>query len=638
MLSSIRNNRKVLSIVLWFVIIAFVSTIFVVWGVGEKNTQLSYVAKVGDDTISYDEYNNLYQQTQAELSRFGGQIKIDNLEARILDSAIINRLLLQEADRLKIPVTDIEVKNAVESNPAFQIDGKFDYTQYETILKHNRLTAAGFEQRIRDDIQLNKLRLLIYQSQATVSDAEVEKEFNYRKSSIDVEYASIPLSTFKKDYKPTDDELKAFYELVKGTHTVPAEIKIKYIAYDSDEFLKTFAVSDKDAENFYNNNKQRYEERENADVDLIHVVTPFSADNKTLEKAKANIDKAYKELQAKKDFSEVAKKYTTSTMTDKDGKYGKVFRGVLADEYERIIFSTKPGTYSQPTKISNGYLIVKVNSLNPAKIYSFEEKKNEIKNEIKTAVGRNEFNKYILDEYRKVMDSGNISAFQSLSKDKKIDVKETGFIKEDGVFPITAVAINSDLKDGLYKQEIGGIIKADDGSMSYIIELVERKDKYIPELKDIKELVQAEYIGDKLVKDGVKTITDELNKNGFDKTVTKYKVVKKTAKFNRDEIDSQDIINGNQEIAKALKTAKKGDEIKNAFEHNARLNIYKVTAVTAPDIADLEKNKETISNTISATKGNTAVENYVSSLKAKNKNKIKYNQDFIKNNNITLVD
>ena len=46
MLSSIRNNRKALSIVLWLVIIAFVATIFVVWGVGEKSNALGYAAKV----------------------------------------------------------------------------------------------------------------------------------------------------------------------------------------------------------------------------------------------------------------------------------------------------------------------------------------------------------------------------------------------------------------------------------------------------------------------------------------------------------------------------------------------------------------------------------------------------------------
>lgn len=638
MLSSIRNNRKVLSIVLWFVIIAFVSTIFVVWGVGEKNTQLSYVAKVGKDVVSYEDYNNLYQQTQAELSRFGGQIKIDNLEAKILDSAIINRLLLQEAARLKIPVTDVEVKNAVESNPAFQINGAFDYKQYETILKHNRLTAAAFEQRIREDIQLNKLRLLIYQTQSTVSDAEVEKEYNYRKSNVEVEYASIPLEKFSKNYKPTEKELKKFYEFVKGSHTVPSEIKVKYIEYDYDEFNKNFVVSDEDAQNYYNNNKQKYEERENADVDFIHVVTPFTADNATLAKAKESIDKAYSELQANNNFSNVAKKYTTSTMTDKDGKYGKVYRGVLADEYDRIIFSTKPGTYSKPTKISNGYIIVKVNSLNPQKTSTFEEKKNEIKKEIKDAVAKNEFNAYVLDEYRKIMDSGNIAAYQAVAKDKKIEVKETGFIKENGEFPIVAVAINSDLKNSLYNQEIGGVVKADDGSMSYIIELVERKDKYIPDLKDIKDVVEAEFIGDKLIKDGVKELTDEISKNGFEKTVIKYNATKKVAKFNRDEIENQEIVNGNQEVIKALKFAKKGEDIKNAFAYNGKLNIYRVNSVTAPNKDDLEKNKEIIANSISAVKGNAAVENFVTSLKNKNKGKIVYNKEFLKSNNIILFE
>ena len=83
MLSSIRNNRKALSIVLWLVIIAFVATIFVVWGVGEQTNTLSYVAKVNDKIITYEEYQNRYKLADDEIRRYGGAVQIDNLSKRI---------------------------------------------------------------------------------------------------------------------------------------------------------------------------------------------------------------------------------------------------------------------------------------------------------------------------------------------------------------------------------------------------------------------------------------------------------------------------------------------------------------------------------------------------------------------------
>ena len=101
MLSSIRNNRKALSIVLWLVIIAFVATIFVVWGVGEKTSSSSYAVKVGDRVITEAEFIMQNRVIEDELKRFGGEV--DNLSSYVLQSMIEKQVLLMEADKLKIP-------------------------------------------------------------------------------------------------------------------------------------------------------------------------------------------------------------------------------------------------------------------------------------------------------------------------------------------------------------------------------------------------------------------------------------------------------------------------------------------------------------------------------------------------------
>ena len=111
MLSSIRNNRKALSIVLWLVIIAFVATIFVVWGVGEKTSSAIYAVKVGDHVITESEFIMQNRMAEDELRRFGGQV--DNLSSYVLQSMIekkdrrLNRQfkLLMKKDR------EIEQKN-----------------------------------------------------------------------------------------------------------------------------------------------------------------------------------------------------------------------------------------------------------------------------------------------------------------------------------------------------------------------------------------------------------------------------------------------------------------------------------------------------------------------------------------------
>ena len=178
MLSSIRNNRKALSIVLWLVIIAFVATIFVVWGVGEKSNTLSYVAKVNNKIITYEEFQNRYKLADDEIRRYGGAIQIDNLSKRILESLVNEKLMLIEAEKLDIPATDLELVSYIRSIPSFQVNGEFNIDQYEMVLRNNGLNPEQYEKAVKDEIKMRKMTNLIYQTQSIATDKEIENEYN----------------------------------------------------------------------------------------------------------------------------------------------------------------------------------------------------------------------------------------------------------------------------------------------------------------------------------------------------------------------------------------------------------------------------------------------------------------------------
>ena len=153
MLSSIRNNRKALSIVLWLVIIAFVATIFVVWGVGEKSNALGYAAKVNDKIITYEEYQTRYKMADDEIRRYGGAVQIENLPARVLQSLINEKLMLIEAERFNIPATDLELVSYIRSIPSFQVNGEIKKDQYEMVLRNNGLNPEQYEKAVKDEIK-----------------------------------------------------------------------------------------------------------------------------------------------------------------------------------------------------------------------------------------------------------------------------------------------------------------------------------------------------------------------------------------------------------------------------------------------------------------------------------------------------
>ncbi len=637
MLSSIRNNRKALSIVLWLVIIAFVATIFVVWGVGEKSNTLGYVAKVNDKIITYEEYQNRYKMADDEIRRYGGAVQIDNLSKRILESLVNEKLMLIEAEKLDIPATDLELVSYIRSIPSFQLNGEFNIDQYEMVLRNNGLNPEQYEKAVKDEIKMRKMTNLIYQTQSIATDKEIENEYNYRKSNITVDYAAIPLNTFEKNIpaNPDDAALKEYYDLTKEVYRVPAEIKVKYVSFDKNKFLSSYQISDEQAKAYYDNNAQLYDKKESADVSLIYILANNS-DNKSMDAAKAKIDEAYSQLQSGKSFAEVADNYTDKNIISAEGgRIGIVEKGLLEKEIDTAVFSTPAKTYSKPVKIANGYVIAYVNELIPAKKYTFEEKKNEIKETIKTSSSAELFNKYLLNEFQKIADNGSITAIQKADPAYNANVTELDFIAENAVFPVTAVAIKPETKNALYKMSKGELSQTIlDGSMAYIFEIVDKKPSYIPDMDKIKNQLVIDYRVDKITKEGIKAIESDLAGAGFEQTASKYNASISNVSFVRDNADLEKLFKNDAALIEQIIKTKSGHFLQKPYLLDNNFYIFKVAKITLPEKSGLENEKENISNYISTIKGNTAVDGFTK--KAAEKADIKFNQDFLNSMNIVM--
>lgn len=637
MLSSIRNNRKALSIVLWLVIIAFVATIFVVWGVGEKSNTLGYVAKVNDKIITYEEYQNRYKMADDEIRRYGGAVQIDNLSKRILESLISEKLMLIEAEKLDIPATDLELVSYIRSIPSFQSNGEFNIDQYEMVLRNNGLNPEQYEKAVKDEIKMRKMTNLIYQTQSIATDKEIENEYNYRKSNITVDYAAIPLNTFEKNIpaNPDDAALKEYYDLTKEIYRVPAEIKVKYISFDKNKFLSNYTVSDEQAKAYYDTNIKLYDKKESADISLIYILANNS-DNKSMEAAKAKIDEAYSQLQSGKSFAEVADNYTDKNIIPAEGgRIGVVEKGTLEKDIETAVFSTAVNTYSKPVKVTNGYIIAYVNNLMPAKKYTFEEKKDEIKETIKTSSSTELFNKYLLNEFQKIADNGSITAIQKANPEYSTNITELDFIAENAVFPVTAVAINPETKAALYKLSKGELSQTIlDGSMAYIFEIVDKKPSYIPDMDKVKKQLIIDYRVDKITKEGIKALESDLAGSGFEKTASKYNASVKNTSFVRDSAELEAVFKNDAALIEQIVKTKSGNFLQKPFLLDNNFYIFKVAKITLPEKSGLENEKENISNYISTIKGNAAVEGFAK--KALEKADVKYNQDFLNSMNIVM--
>lgn len=123
--------------------------------------------------------------------RFGDRYRQEVKEDAMQRQAWERLMLLKEANRLGIRVSDREVIDEIQK--VFQTkDGRFDQPGYETVIRYSLgTTPRVYEEETRGDLAIRKLfdRSL---GEPTVSESDVREEFRKREEKVRVEYWIFP--------------------------------------------------------------------------------------------------------------------------------------------------------------------------------------------------------------------------------------------------------------------------------------------------------------------------------------------------------------------------------------------------------------------------------------------------------------
>lgn len=172
MLESMRKHMKWL---MWLTVI-LVTVTFLFFGIYPAGHGNGIVAKVDGYVITSDEFNRVYRnmaETYRQLLKDQfNETMAKGLKMQALRELISNRLLLQEAERVGLKVSDEELQAVIVKMPVFIRDGKFDKKIYERLLSRYNMTPALFEANQRDMLLRQKLEQLVLDG-IMVTEAEL---------------------------------------------------------------------------------------------------------------------------------------------------------------------------------------------------------------------------------------------------------------------------------------------------------------------------------------------------------------------------------------------------------------------------------------------------------------------------------
>ncbi|TBU70598.1 peptidylprolyl isomerase [Serratia marcescens] len=359
-------NHVVLKIILALIILSFVLTgvgNYLIGGSGD------YAAKVNGQTI---ERAQLEQAFQSERSRMqqqlgdqfsalaGNEGYMQQMRRQVLSQLIDNMLLDQYAKKLGLAVSDDQIKDAIRKAPYFQTNGQFDNAKYLDLIGRMGYTADNFAQSMRQQL-VNQQVIQAFGESGFVLPSESQAMAALVLQERDVRLATIDLKALQAKQSAGDDELKAYYDQNKNSFIAPEQVKVSYIPLDAASMQDKVKVSEEDINAYYDQHKSSYGQPERKNYSVIQL--------KTEAEANAALD----ELKKGADFATLAKEKSTDIISRRTGgELGWLEPETTADELKQANLTEK-GQLSGVVKSSVGYLIVRLNDIEPEKLKPLSE-------------------------------------------------------------------------------------------------------------------------------------------------------------------------------------------------------------------------------------------------------------------------
>ena len=140
----------------------------------------SYAAKIGDAKIGMQEYQDASTRMEEFYKKiYQGDIPpelMKKMKLKVLGELVDQEILLQEAEKQGISVSDDELSEAVHEYKSFKgEDGRFNKERYVALLKAQGMTPVVFERKLKDELTVNKFKKMVkdavYLSENEVRDA-----------------------------------------------------------------------------------------------------------------------------------------------------------------------------------------------------------------------------------------------------------------------------------------------------------------------------------------------------------------------------------------------------------------------------------------------------------------------------------
>ena len=347
-----------------------------------------FVARVGDEEITQNEYQRQFSQYRQSMGRQLG----DNVDPSFFDQLIVKRefldrliqrsALLQSLDRSGYAVPDRAVRSEIANVDAFQVAGQFDPNQYQLMLSAQGMTPAEFQAQVREDLLVSQLPAAVAAT-SLATPAQVDAAIRLEDQQRAATYVVVDAGEFSDDVEVSEEEITAWYEENGDRYQTQEEVVVEYVELTTGDYAPQVEVDEDLLKERYELQRARYvtPERRLASHILL-TVDDGETEASEVEQARALAERA----RAGETFADLAREFSQDPgSAEIGGDLDWVEPGMMVEAFEEALFALSVGEISDPVVSEFGVHVIELRDLEESRGKSFDEVREELADEVREA-------------------------------------------------------------------------------------------------------------------------------------------------------------------------------------------------------------------------------------------------------------
>jgi peptidyl-prolyl cis-trans isomerase D len=522
-----------------WILLGALALVFAAWGAyGIVNLNFggsNYAAEANGSKIALEDARNGWLRQQAQWQqRLGGaelppQLRTQ-LQNQVLEGLIRNALLTERTQDLGYRVSRTQLREAIQNEPAFQIDGQYSPEAAKAALAQAGLSLETFEQELGTDVQRMQLEGGIRAS-GFLTAAELKRLADLEDQEREVRYFVLPADQFKSAAKTDDAAVQAYYQVHQSQYLTPESAHLQYAELRLETLAAQQTVTDADLHTAYDKEKSRLELPEKRHAH--HILITGKDDAAALAQAQQVLAQA----KAGRDFGALAKQYSQDPgSAASGGDLGWAERASFVKPFADTLFSMKVGDIAGPVKTQFGYHIIRLDEIQAGNTKSFEQARAELETQVRRNLAADRFGEIQEQLQSKIGDPGvELGALAQEYHLQQGDVAD--FAKGTGGAPLGPAPALQELVFGepaLGVGKLGGPVLLGDDRLVIVKEIDHRKPQPKP-LAEVRDSIVAALVKEQSSQAALKAAqgaVQELNAGAsFDSVAQKFKLTADPAHF-----------------------------------------------------------------------------------------------------------